>query len=129
MEDIVKKWVRRAKYDLDTAGAMLNAKRYLYVAFMCQQALEKILKSIIIDNGKEALRIHNLVRLAEMAGVYRLMSSEYQDFLANLTPFAIEARYGDYKRKLSEIIDRRMASIYFDKAKEVFGWLRKKIKK
>lgn len=91
--------------------------------------MEKILKSIIIDNGKEVLRIHNLVRLAETAGVYHLMSNEHQDFLANLTPFAIEARYGDYKRKLSEIIDRRTASIYFDKAKGVFGWLRKKIKK
>ena len=31
-------------YDFDTAKAMLVTKRYLYVAFMCYQTIEKILK-------------------------------------------------------------------------------------
>jgi len=53
MEEITKKWLERAKYDLDTAGAMLTSRRYLYVAFMCQQALKKILKAIIVERGNE----------------------------------------------------------------------------
>ena len=31
-------------YDLDTAKAMLKSERYLYVGFMCNLAIEKILK-------------------------------------------------------------------------------------
>jgi HEPN domain-containing protein len=129
MEEVIKKWLQRAKYDLDTAEAMFKMRRYLYVAFMCQQALEKILKAMAIKNNKELLRSHNLVRLAEIAEVYNLMPLEYQDFLAIITPFAIEARYGDYRKRLSEIINRRMAEKYLIQTKEVFKWLKKLIRK
>ena len=129
MDIVTKKWIERASYDLVTAKAMLATKRYLYVAFMCQQSLEKILKAIIIEDGEEALWTHNLVRLAEKAKVYHLMTNEDQDFLADLTPFAIESRYGDYRRKLSEIINKKMAKKYFEKSKEIFKWLKKRIRK
>ena len=108
---------------------MLGARRYLYVAFMCQQAIEKMLKAAIVESGGEILRTHNLVRLAELAGAYSEMSDDYRDFLADLTPFAIEARYGDYRSKLSEIIDAKKAGKYLIKAKKVYQWLRKRIKK
>lgn len=125
MEEITKKWLNRARYDLNTAEAMFNSRRYLYVAFMCQQSLEKILKAIIIEKGKEALRTHNLVRLAEIAQIYYAMTDEYQNFLADLTPFAVESRYGDYRRRLSEIINKKMARVYLEKSKEMFKWIRK----
>jgi HEPN domain-containing protein len=32
-------WLDAAEYDLQTAEAMLVAGRWLYVAFMCQQAV------------------------------------------------------------------------------------------
>jgi len=34
-----------AEYDLNPAEAMFQTKRYLYVAFMWQQAIEKLLKA------------------------------------------------------------------------------------
>lgn len=108
---------------------MLNARRYLYVAFMCQQALEKILKAIIAQGGGEIPRTHNLVRLAELAGVYLEISDDQQDFLADLTPFAIEARYGDYRSKLSEIINKGKAGKYLIETEKVYQWLKKRIKK
>ena len=37
-------WIQKANYDLETAIDLLQAKKYLYVAFMCQQACEKYLK-------------------------------------------------------------------------------------
>lgn len=128
MEELTKKWLERARYDLCTAKAMYKTRRYLYVAFMCQQSLEKILKAIIIEKGKDVIRTHNLVRLAEEGNIYNLMKKEDQIFLADLTPYAIEARYGNYKKKLSEIINKRMAERYLKMTKEVFGWLKKKLK-
>jgi len=35
-------WLETAEYDLETAGAMLNSGRWLYVIFMCQQAIERL---------------------------------------------------------------------------------------
>ena len=129
MQEVTRKWIERAKYDLDTAEDMFTSGRYLYVAFMCQEAIEKILKGIIVENGGEVLRTHNLVRLAESAGMYNEMADENKDFLADLTPFAIESRYGDYRNRLSEIIGRKMARNYLDKTKEMYKWIKKRIKK
>ncbi len=38
-------WIELSDYDSETAEAMLNSKRYLYVRFMCHQTIEKIFKS------------------------------------------------------------------------------------
>lgn len=35
MIDKITYWIEMAEYDLETAVAMLNTKRYLYVGFMC----------------------------------------------------------------------------------------------
>ena len=124
MDNIVKHWVERAEYDLGTAKAMLDAARYLYVAYTCQQAIEKILKGIIACQNKENLPIHNLNRLAEIEDD---LSDEQIDFLAELTPYCIEARYGDYKENLSEIIDMKKASEIYNETERLFRWLFQKI--
>jgi len=43
---------------------MLKAGRYLYVAYICQQSIEKILKALIAQKNLENLPIHNLNRFA-----------------------------------------------------------------
>lgn len=35
MIDKTTYWIEMAEYDLETAVAMFNTKRYLYVGFMC----------------------------------------------------------------------------------------------
>jgi len=37
----VQYWQEMSEYDLATAKAMLQTGRYLYVGFMCHQAVEK----------------------------------------------------------------------------------------
>lgn len=123
MDRIVGHWAERARYDLETAKAMLDAGRYLYVGYMCQQAIEKLLKALIAKQAKENVPIHNLNRLAEVAGIAGMMSSEENRFLAELTPYCIEARYGDYKESLSEVIDEQRACAVYSKTQEVFEWL------
>ena len=80
-DKMIDNWLSLAQYDLATAEAMLHAQRYLYVGFMCQQAVEKILKaSYVKHHGSTPPYTHNLLRLvaelpwkedmdAEMTGV------------------------------------------------------------
>jgi hypothetical protein len=49
-------------------------------------------------------------------------------FLAELTPYHVEARYGDYKEKLSEIIDKNKAQEVYGKTLEIHKWLYQKTK-
>lgn len=128
MDRIVAHWVERSEYDLDTAKAMLDTGRYLYVGYMCQQAVEKLLKAMIAQQNKENLPIHNLNRLSEVAEVADLLSSKQSTFMAELTPFCIEARYGDFKESLSEIINKETAEVIYRKTREMFEWLYQKIR-
>lgn len=50
-------WEDIAEYDLGTAEAMLLSGRYLYVVFMCQQAVEKLVKGLfVLHKGEEPPR-------------------------------------------------------------------------
>lgn len=54
-------WVELAEYDMETAAAMLETTRSLYVGFMCLQVIEKMLKAYWRNNLEEpALKIHIL---------------------------------------------------------------------
>jgi len=128
MDRVVSHWSERAQYDLETANVMLDTKRYLYVAYMCQQAIEKLLKAIIAQQGKENMPIHNLNRLAEIADVAGEMDAGKLEFLAELTPYSIEARYGDFKESLSEIINEEKARQVYWKTQEIFRWLSARIR-
>jgi len=128
MDRVVSHWSERAQYDLETANVMLDTKRYLYVAYMCQQAIEKLLKAIIAQQGKENMPIHNLNRLAQIADVAGEMDAGKLEFLAELTPYSIEARYGDFKESLSEIINEEKARQVYWKTQEIFRWLSARIR-
>jgi HEPN domain-containing protein len=128
MDKIVAHWVERSQYDLDTAKIMLDTGRYLYVAYMCQQTVEKILKALIAQQGKENFPIHNLNRLAEIADISNELTPEQFNFIAELTPYHIEARYGDYKESLSEIINEKKAQQVYKKTREIYKWIYQKIK-
>ena len=83
---------------------------------------------MIAQQNKENLPIHNLNRLAEVAEIANLLSLEQSNFLAELTPFCIEARYGDFKESLSEILDKEKAEIIYQQTREFFKWLYQKIR-
>jgi len=87
-----------------------------------------MLRAIIAQQGKENFPIHNLNRLAEISEINHELSSEQFNFLAELTPYHIEARYGDCKEKLSEIIDKQKAQEVYKKTLEIHKWLYRKIR-
>ncbi len=64
-EEKVKYWTDIANYDIETAKAMLASERYLYVGFMCHQAVEKMLKAYFTKAKEDTSPfIHNLKTLA-----------------------------------------------------------------
>lgn len=66
----VRNWIASAEYDLTTAEHMLNTGRYLYIAFICHQAVEKILKAHIeLKESKLPPLIQDLWKLSEHAAL------------------------------------------------------------
>ena len=96
MTDNADYWIDLSDYDIETAKAMLQTGRYLYVGFMCHQAVEKSLKAIIAcdcEEGDLPPKIHHLLKLADRAGVYGKMSQGQQKFVGELNPLNVESRY------------------------------------
>ncbi|MDH4203438.1 MAG: HEPN domain-containing protein [Phycisphaerae bacterium] len=68
IKEKVEYWLDTAYYDLVSAKAMLETKRYLYVGFLCHQVVEKCLKAYFWNcRKKEPPFTHNLLVLAEQA--------------------------------------------------------------
>lgn len=63
--DKVKYWTEIYDYDLETAEAMIQTKRWLYVGFMCHQTIEKIFKAYWCSKieGTSPMS-HNLINIA-----------------------------------------------------------------
>jgi len=122
MKEITRDWIEIAKDDLETAQAMFDAHRYLPALFMCHQALEKLLKAAVtIASTDYPPRTHNLLELMKATTIR--MEDETQKFLAKVNPFYIEARYAEYRKKVTALCDREFTKDILDKTDEVFLWL------
>ena len=115
-------------YDFDTAKAMLETKRYLYVAFMCHQTIEKILKAYWSNVLEEPpLKIHSLSRLAEKSGLDKDMSEEQTDFIDELEPLNIEARYPSYKERLMKSLTADRCKKLIEQTDKLRIWIKSKL--
>ena len=123
--DKVAYWLDIANYDLETAEAMYSTGRWLYVAFMCHQAIEKTLKAYWCGTREDdPPYTHNHMRLATGCGIYEKMSEEQKDFLDTITNFNIEARYPEDKELLSRKLTKPSCRSIIDDTKQLLQWMK-----
>lgn len=128
MNDKVKYWVDIADYDYETAKALMDSKRYLYVAFMCHQVIEKMLKAYssgILD--EPPLKIHTLSKLAEKSGILAQMSEEQLKFIDSMEPLNIQARYPDYKMNIQKRLTPEVCQYILDGTEKLRLWIKEKL--
>lgn len=129
-------WLEAARYDLDTAKAMLDAGRYVYVTFMCQQAIEKLAKGIYqLFTDNEPPMIHNIWNILKLLKkdvamekylqkeVFEEKLNVYKSFFVELLAYYISGRYPSFKEKIATSIDAKRANRVLNQGMEVFVWL------
>lgn len=118
-------WFEIAEYDLDTAKAMLETRRFLYVGFMCHQVIEKALKGYFAEfTGKNPPYIHNLRVLATDCGLYERLTDNQKDTMEILEPLNIEARYPAYKEQLLRDMTEEKCKEIISRTEELCQWIR-----
>jgi len=130
MDKRVEYWLGIADYDFETAKAMLQTKRYLYVGFMCHQAIEKALKAVITSDcadGEMPLKIHDLTRLSNRAKLIDVMSNEQQDFIEELNPLNIKARYPEHNERIAQTLDDVVCQTLIRKTEELLCWIKEQL--
>ncbi len=128
MEGKAKYWVELSDYDLETAEAMLQSKRYLYVGFMCHQSIEKIIKGFFTFLKSDVAPFsHSLSYLAKKGDFYEIFSEEQKDFIDQIEPLNIEARYPSHKERLLKSLTEEKCIEIIGKTKELQGWIKEKL--
>jgi len=126
--DRVKYWLDLADYDLGTAEDLFQSRRWLYVAFMCHQVIEKTLKAYwCATQENDPPYIHHLANLAIRSSLYEQMTETQQEFIALLMPMNIEARYPDYKQKLAANLNKESCTHLINETKELQQWIKNKL--
>ena len=127
-EEKVAYWLDIADYDIETAEAMYNSGRWLYVGFMCHQVIEKTFKAYWCGTQPEdPPYTHNLVLLSDKTGLAELLSEEQNVFISQMMPLNIQARYPSYKEQLSKKLNKATCRMIIDKTKEVQSWIKSKL--
>ncbi len=124
-EKVIQNWVSLSDYDIESAQVMLDSKRFLYVAFMCQQAIEKLLKACFVkEKGKTPPYTHSLVRLCEELSFYSVINEKYQEDIELLNSYYIASRYSEDYAELSKSISLEQANDMFEFSQEFLEWLK-----
>lgn len=120
-------WLETSEYDLDTAKAMLDTGRHLYVGFTCHLTIEKCLKAVIAEKGEFPPKIHNLIDLAMKSGIWDIIDDEYHKFLRELNPMSITACYPDYRSKINTTLTQEYCKQLYFKTKELWTWTKDRL--
>jgi HEPN domain-containing protein len=125
-EEKFEYWRDIAQYDLETAKAMFKTGRWLYVVFMCQQAIEKICKGLYLlfinDDVPRTHDINSLVSKFEDK-LQTTIDEDMRLLFAKLSAFYLNNRYPEYKERLGKSLNKKETKDILDKSKEAFSWL------
>jgi HEPN domain-containing protein len=119
IEKQVAYWRDGSAEDWEIAQELIERGRTRHGLFFAHLSLEKLLKAHVCRHTQDlAPRLHNLVRLAELAALP--LSQAQVDILAEMNAFNIEGRYPDL---LIPPPSQDEAKGYLCRAEEVYRWL------
>ena len=130
-------WEKLADYDIETAEALIKTQRWTYVAVLCQQSAERIVKGMhIYHNGKEAPKSHNIMFLMnKLSTSDKFLSNpankrfidekgDYEDFVIDLMFYYINDYPFSYKNVMERFIKEEVAVDIYNRTLEFIKWLK-----
>lgn len=124
----MKYWLDLSEYDMETAIAMYETRRYLYVGFMCHQVVEKLLKAYYIKKFNDtAPYTHSLTHLIRISDLENDLPENHENLLNQLEPLNIEARYPSYKEKLLVDLTESKCRDLIAGTKLFITWIKKQL--
>jgi HEPN domain-containing protein len=123
IRQIVHYWMEEAEEALTVAEHLNEKGDYSYSLFFGHLAVEKMVKGVYVHRKQvHAPPIHNLVRLAQLAGISP--DEARAEKLVLISSFNIEARYPDLQRSFRKKCTREFASESLASIRETFQWLK-----
>ena len=128
MLDKVEYWLELCDDDLKAAKAMLKSGNFLWTGFICHLVAEKALKAAIANITNEVPpKTHDLPKLADKTNICSDMSDDYKNLLNKLTPLQIEARYPEYKEKITAMLTVSYCSKLVEETEGFLCWIKEQL--
>lgn len=122
MDEVAQHWREQSAYDIETAKALFQSKRFPHCLFFCHLAVEKILKAkVVVATGAHAPFTHNLVSLSK--SITLTLSERQEKLIAELNEFNLEARYPDWKKSFYQLATREYTEKILTETQELLLWL------
>jgi len=102
--EFIKEWIDKADHDLGSAKLIFAHLPDYFdtIAFHCQQAVEKYLKSLLVFYDLDFQRSHNLVYLLDVLSEKIHIEDNRYDQAILLNGFSVQIRYPDSTIVLSK---------------------------
>lgn len=124
-ETSAKEWLNKAESDRDTAKYLLAGEKYDDCAFFCQQAIEKLLKAVLVlQTDKRPPHTHDLRALLDV--ISNLDTSEIDEAVSSISGYYVGSRY-PLDDVDPAIFQRPLAEAAVQKTERVFKWFLAKI--
>ena len=105
---------------------MLVSGRYLYVAFTCEQTIEKLFKAVYVKEKKETPPYtHNLIKLLSQLSINKSIDKGKIQFIELLNSYYIESRYTEEINEILKTLNKKNALEILNKTEEMLTWLKK----
>jgi len=127
--EIVDFWLDKSRIELETATVMFNTGYYLYTGFMCHQAIEKVLKAYYVHIKDERHpHTHSLPGLMNETELAAKANEKQRETVTKLNPLYIEARYEDYKKKISVLLTKEYCHTLLRETEALHNWIAQLLK-
>ena len=127
-EYTVQKWLYHVREDISAADCLFSNKHWLYVGFLCHQAIEKALKAYYVANNEDdPPYTHSHTRLLSICGLTDELTDEQLRFIALMAPLYIEARYPEYKAETARVLNEDTCRHIIKTTKELIQWIEQKL--
>lgn len=124
-KEYILEWVQYSEMDLKTANYLFEnmfPKPLEIICYHCQQAVEKMLKALLITYGEKLQRTHDLGLLAEQLAEFVDISDKQIEMCDELTPYGVKIRYPQ-----ELFVEEYHVIKALDNANQLCQWLKGKI--
>ena len=127
-QDTLQAWLDQVHEDLGAAECLLRGGHWLYMAFLCHQALEKALKAYYMaTHDDDPPYTHSHMRLLDVCGLAEELSEEHLAFLELMAPMYIKARYPEQKTRVAQTLSRERCLHMMETTKELTAWIEERL--
>ncbi len=121
MKKITQDWLEAASIDIESIRYLLQNERLTgHVAFHSQQAIEKVLKAILEENGERVPKVHSLSKLFNSCTSFLDIQFD-DDLVIALDSLYIESRYpGEFGLLPEGKPTLKQAQLFYEFAQKIY---------